>query len=144
MDTMADAGARTAEGEDRTTGQVVLLCVGPRADQLVAVARSAADGSRCCSAKDDVGALRILEHEPVDAVLCGLEGNDGLHLFELMRACFPRVLRVLVFSGRGFSLEAAPALTLASAVITLHGVAGISWLVGEMARSRQSSQLFRA
>lgn len=132
MEIRAAGGVGTGESRQRVamSGRLRLLCVGPHAELLAQVASSRAPEISCLLADDVTSALIVLDAVQVEAVVCALDGLDSGRLFKRMRARHTRVLRILVTSPHGLAYGNADAATLASAVVTHEGVAGVPWLVG--------------
>jgi hypothetical protein len=126
----ARVGGEAIRSHVSPAGQLRLLCVGPHPELLAQVASSRAPETSCLLADDVTTALIVLDAVAVDAVVCALDGLDGVRLFTRMRARHGRVLRILVTSPHGVAHGGADAAALASAVVTHEGAAGIPWLIG--------------
>jgi hypothetical protein len=126
----ARAGAAAIRSQVSLAGPLRLLCVGRNPELLAQVASSRAPETSCLLADDVTTALIVLDAVTVDAVVSGLDGLDGVRLFQRMRARHGRVLRILVTSPHGLAHGSADTAALASAVVTHEGAAGIPWLIG--------------
>lgn len=78
-------------------------------------------GFDVATATTPLGALWLLQRQPIDAILCDLAlgANDGRHLLEVVQAEYPRIARILVtgYGGRVGEHDHEGALSAAQAIL---------------------------